>query len=476
MKRNLFTYMVGLLIASFTLASCLSSNEVDYSEYQDCDITAFSVGDIATIRHTTTAAGKDSTYTQTLSGDSIAWEIDQLNGKIYNPDSLPVGTNVEKIVATISANGMVVRDSMNNLKYFGSGSDSLDFTSPVKFRVIAYANANKGDYNSNYRSYDVEVRVHKVNPDVWTWDSIPSAKSFPGTAFTSGQKAVELNNTIYVFGTNGSTVSVASSSDGINWTSAQTLKGVTVIDYSTVLVDTDAHKFYGKAADGTLCESADGITWTAAFAGSTKISTLLYKANNTIYAVADGKLVSIDNAGGLTTHNVDGDEVYLPTGNIHRFDFDGTVIVDDKRHVFVGTGASAVDTAAVAWTMNTSEASWMYIGNSGDNIGKKACPALNHLAIFPYERKLVAFGGDNQTAGANLKGFENIYISEDYGISWLSGKSKNVFPAVFQTDAVRNQSFSYIIKGGKLWIFWSKPVNDAYIWRGFLNKTHFIRK
>lgn len=476
MKRNLVTYMVGLLLASFTLASCLSSNEADYSEYQDCDITAFSVGDIATVRHTTTAAGKDSTYTQTLSGDSIKWEIDQINGQIYNRDSLPTGTNVKKIVATISANGMVARDSLGTLKFFGSGSDSLDFTNPVKFRVIAYANANKGDYNSNYRTYSVEVRVHKVDPDVWTWDSVPSATTFPGASFTGGQKAVGLNNKIYVFGTNGTTASVASSSDGITWTPAHPLAGMTSIDYATVLADANAGKFYGKAADGTLCESADGITWAAAFAGTAKISTLLYKENTTIYAVADGKLVSIDNTGARTTLDVDGDEAYLPAGAIHRFDFDGEVIAGNKRQVFVGTGSSAVDTAAVAWTKNTSENIWMYVGNSGDNIGRRACPALNHLAIFPYERKLVAFGGDNLSNGAKLKGFENIYVSEDYGTSWLPGNGKSIFPEVFRTDAVRNQAFSYIIKEGKLWIFWSTPVKGAYIWRGFLNKTHFIRK
>lgn len=468
MKRNLFTYIVGLLLASFTLVSCLSSNETDYSEYQDCDITAFSVGDIATVRHTLSKAGEDSTYTQTLSGDSIKWEIDQINGKIYNLDSLPVGTNVTKIVATISANGLVARDSIGELKYFGSGSDSLDFTKPVKFRVIAYANANKGDYNSNYRSYDVEVRVHQVDPDVWTWDSISSATSFPGAAFTTGQKAVELDNKIYVFGTNGSQVSVASSDNGTSWSTAQALTGISSIDYATVLADANNHKFYGKAADGTLCVSSDGIAWAAAFSGADKISTLLYKENNTIYAVANGKLVSIDNSGARTELDVDGDEAYLPSENVYRFSF------DNKRDVFIGT--LPTDTAAFAWTKTAAESDWLYIGNSGDNVRAKACPTLNHLAIFPYDHKLVAFGGDNQRSGAKQKGFQNIYISEDYGNAWLPSKNTKVFPDVFSTDDVRNRSFSYIIKEGKLWIFWAKPVKDAYIWRGFLNKTHFIRK
>lgn len=477
MKRNLIIYMVGLLFVGFTAVSCLSSDETDYSQYQDSDITAFSVGDIKTTRHTTTAAGKDSTYTETLSGDSIKWEIDQIAGKIYNLDSLPVGTNVKKIVATITAGGTLARDSAGTLLYFNNGSDSLDFTNPQVFRIIPYANSNNGDYTTKFRQYTVEVRVHTVDPDAWSWDSIPSTKAaFPGEAFTAGQKAVELNGTIYVFGTDGTTTSVATSADGENWTSAEALTGYAGIDYNSVIADTDHAEFYAKAADGSLCVSEDGKTWALAFANDVKISTLLYKENDTFYAVADGKLVTLDGTGQLTTLDAGGDEAYLPSSHIRAFTFDGSVVAANTRHVLLGTGAEAADTAVVAWVKTRNESDWMYIGNSGNNPGAKACPAFNNLAVFAYGKNLVAFGGDNTADGAKAKGFKDVYISDDYGITWLPSKKKNVFPDYFRTDDVRNRAFSYIIKSGKLWIFWSKPVKDAYVWSGYLNKTHFIRK
>lgn len=477
MKRYWITYIVGLLFAGFTFSSCLKSEEADYSQYQDCDITSFSVGDIATVRHTTTAAGKDSTYTETLTGSDIEWQIDQITGRIYNPDSLPVGTNVKKIVATISANGMLARDSASTLLYFNSGTDSLDFTEPKTFRVIPYAYSNKGDYNSVYRNYVVEVRVHKVDPDKWTWDSIPSSTaSFPGAAFMEGQRAYQLDGRIYVFGTDGTTVSMASSTDGLSWTEAQPLTGMAGIDYSTILADAANKRFYGKAADGTLCVSADGITWSAAFPEADKISTLLYKENNTFYAVAGGKMVSIDATGAQTEEGVDGDEEWLPSSGIYHFELDGEVIASVKRHVFVGTGASKADTAAVAWKKDTGEAEWMYVGNTGNNIGKAACPALNHLSVFAYGKKLVAFGGDNQSEGASLKGFRDVYVSDNYGVTWLPTDGSQVFPDVFRTDEYRNLSFSSVVKGGRLWIFWSQPVNGAYIWKGNLNKVSFDRK
>lgn len=476
MKKNLITWMVGLLYIGFTAASCLSSDEADYSQYRDCDITAFSVGDINTTRHTLTAAGKDSTYTETLSGDSIKWEIDQLAGKIYNLDSLPVGTNVEKIVATISANGTVARDSAGTLLYFGNGSDSLNFTNPQIFRIIPYANANKGDYTTDYRQYTVEVRVHQVDPDAWTWDNLPAATSFPGSAFTAGQKAVEMDGTIYVFGTDGTTPKVSTSTNGETWTEAEPLTGYAGIDYASVLADTESGKFYAKAADGSLCSSTDGAAWAQVSTNGGTISTLLYKENKTFYAVAGGKLMSMGEDGRLTTLDVDGDEGYLPAANIHSFTFPGSVIGENSRSVLLGTGAQAADTAVVAWVKTAVESDWMYIGNSGDNPGVKACPAFNHLAVFPYGSKLVAFGGDNTASGAKMKGFENVYVSDDYGISWLPSEGKNVFPDAFRTDDVRNRAFSYLIKGGRLWIFWSAPVDGAYIWRGNLNKTQFLRK
>lgn len=469
--------MVGLLFVGFTVASCLSSDETDYSQYQDCDISSFSVADISTIRHTTTAAGKDSTYTQTLSGDSIKWEIDQIAGKIYNLDSLPVGTNVKKIVATISASGTLARDSAGTMLYFNSGNDSLDFTSPQIFRVIPFAYSNNGDYNTKYRQYTVEVRVHKVDPDAWQWDSIPAVNgAFPGEAFTAGQKAVEMNGTIYVFGTNSSDTSVATSTNGLEWTAAQPLEGYAGIDYASVMADAADHKFYAKAADGALCVSEDGVSWTPAFAENPEISTLLYKENNSFYVVADGKLKLLSANREPETLDVDGDEAYLPSANIHRFTFAGSVTVSNNRYVLLGTGAESADTAVVSWMKTRNEGDWMYIGNSGDNPGAKACPAFNNLAVFAYGNKLVAFGGDNQAEGAKMKGFEDVYISDDFGISWLPGKGTNVFPSVFRGDDVRNRAFSYIIKDGKLWIFWSEPVNGAYIWRGYLNKTHFLRK
>lgn len=469
--------MVGLLFVGFTVASCLSSNETDYSQYQDCDITSFSVADINTIRHTKTAEGKDSTYTQTLGGDSIKWEIDQIAGKIYNLDSLPVGTNVTKIVATISASGTLARDSAGTLLYFGNGSDSLDFTKPQVFRVIPYANSNNGDYTTNFRQYTVEVRVHRMDPDAWYWDSIPAGrKSFPGDAFTVGQKAVELGGTIYVFGTNGTDTSVATSTNGEDWTAARPLTGYAGIDYASVIADQNSNKFYARATDGSLCVSGDGISWGLAFTNGVKVSALLSKENDQFYVVADGKLKQLGEGGLMETLDVDGDEAYLPSDRIHSFTFDGSVTASNMRSVVVGAGAEAVDTALVSWMKTRNEGGWIYLGNAGSNPGAKACPAFNNLAVFAYQNNLVAFGGDNSASGAKTKGFENVYISDDFGISWLPSKGTNIFPVVFREDDVRNRAFSYIIKGGKLWIFWSEPVNGAYIWRGYLNKTLFLRK
>ncbi len=466
MKRNLGIQWLAILALGVSMASCLKSEDVDNSQYKDCDITSFSVGDIATIRHTTTKTGKDSTYTETLKGDSIKWEIDQVAGKIYNPDSLPVGTNIKRIVPTISASGLVARDSLGILKYFNNGADSLDFTKGQTFTVVAYNNTDK-------RSYQVEVRVHKMDPDQWTWDSIPSVQ-YAGNAFVKGQKALEKNGVIYVFGTaDGQTTGLTTSTDGRTWTAIRTLNKA--VDYSTVL--NDGNTFYGKTTDGMIYKSADGVNWTQAFTTGERAYSLLYIDQTKLYIATDSKTMkAIALADGTSTAiSAENDAVY-PASQVYGFDKPGAVIAEDRRQVFVGLPSASVaaDTAAVAWTRSGND-DWIYTGTVGSNPGKYACPAFANLAVFAYgDKKLVAFGSD---AKARQRGFSDVYVSEDWGVTWYPTKNKNVFPAAFHEDAVRrDNAFSFIIKDKRIWIFWSKPVKGASVWRGNLNKVNFLRK
>ena len=168
--NKLFSHVVILIAAAFSLTSCLSDNdESETTYYTDTAISSFSLGTLNITYHTTASDGvTDSTYKSTFSASSYAFDIDQQKGTIANEDSLPVGTDAAHCLATINTvnSGTVLlvltsSTGADSLAYYSS-SDSIDFTSPVRLRV----------YNmegSAYRNYIVTVNVHKQKENQFSW-------------------------------------------------------------------------------------------------------------------------------------------------------------------------------------------------------------------------------------------------------------------------------------------------------------------
>ena len=96
--------LAAVCAALLTLASCLGSNdEVNYVYYDDTAITEFSLGSLNVYVHTKSSTGSDSVYVTTVSGSNYDFYIDQSKNEIYNVDSLPYGTDVAHVLATISS-------------------------------------------------------------------------------------------------------------------------------------------------------------------------------------------------------------------------------------------------------------------------------------------------------------------------------------------------------------------------------------
>ena len=156
MKNRIVLFVAGC-IALF-LSSCLNSDDQEYEIPKDCQITAFSVD------HDSILGGKL---------DTVKFVIDQVNGRIFNPDSLPFGTEVEKVICTVSvATGTytieVTQDALPDSTFFWNREDSLDFSKPVKFVTAAYDGITKKVYNA-------QINVHQVVPDSMSWELYDSS-------------------------------------------------------------------------------------------------------------------------------------------------------------------------------------------------------------------------------------------------------------------------------------------------------------
>ena len=107
---------------------------------------------------------------------------------IYNVDSLPVGTDISKVVVSITSDGIGVFIVAEDKDSLWNETDSLNFEKPIQFKVMAMS----GVYGPIYKA---EINVHKQVPDSLQWSHRGS--SFDNTI--QAQKAVTLGDYIYVF-------------------------------------------------------------------------------------------------------------------------------------------------------------------------------------------------------------------------------------------------------------------------------------
>ena len=84
MKNKLVLFITGCF--ALVLSSCLKSEDVtDIELVKNCQISSFKLS------------------SDSISGlDTVKFTIDQLTGRIFNIDSLPFGTKIEKVVCTIT--------------------------------------------------------------------------------------------------------------------------------------------------------------------------------------------------------------------------------------------------------------------------------------------------------------------------------------------------------------------------------------
>ena len=136
------------MMATLTMTSCLKDDdEKTIVSYKDTAILSFSLGQLKQVRDTIAKNGKDSTYTGKFNAAKVKFYIDQAQGLIYNPDSLPYGTNPASALAKVVAknSGTIVIKSTTDEKFtYYRNNDSINFSTPRVFRVYS----NKG---SEYR-------------------------------------------------------------------------------------------------------------------------------------------------------------------------------------------------------------------------------------------------------------------------------------------------------------------------------------
>lgn len=85
------------------MTSCLDNDIEQVTYSSETSITSFSLGTLHVKRVGKDSKGEDSTYTDTISMANYPFTINQAMRTIENKDSLPVGTDISRVLTKITA-------------------------------------------------------------------------------------------------------------------------------------------------------------------------------------------------------------------------------------------------------------------------------------------------------------------------------------------------------------------------------------
>lgn len=246
---------IGLLLCGFSACNSDDDSDLIYTSYTNTMVRTF-------------ALSPDITVLTNLAYRYFT--IDLVNGRIFNPDSLPYGTDVSALVLDMTFDSpssveitVLNKDDGSLLKtidYLENEDDSIDFNNDVKMKVVAADGVTSQDYS-------IEVRVHRVQADSLVWatlgaNTLPTLLDDP-----QEQKTLSFGGKAYCFTTDGAAYNLATSSaPASEWNVAAFTPWGDTLSVSTLVASADTLFALCGApdADGNqqLCRSTDGLSWS----------------------------------------------------------------------------------------------------------------------------------------------------------------------------------------------------------------------
>ena len=444
MKKTLYL-LLPLLTMLFVFSACIESDDDDNVEAPNCVIASFSIGDIVS-SYTTTINGVDTTYSRTISGSSVYFNIDQINGVISSVDSLPYWANIKRIVPTISYTGAIYcrqGGEGNDYLYFSSGNDSIDFSGEVDFLVVS----NDGNYTKNYKAV---INKSENEKDSLYWTAVSSNIQLDGP-----HRTLSKDGSLFVFAYNNGqpTVTTAEATGkNLSWTTPQTLSEN--IDYRSVTLF--QNDFYALNDKNWVCWSEDGINWEITNDEFT-FDRILASDNWKLYAY-DGSSLYASADGVNWDEEPANDLSMLPEMPVSSAVYTSKTNANIQNVVMLGCQPAADKT--VAWFKVSAEGEsnqkWNYINISADN--NYPLPDMSYVQMVRYNGSLLAIGNGTE----KIQPYNDLYISEDNGITWRPSTARY---GIVTELAGTTRPVTMTVCGKNLWIIQS----GGNVWRGVID-------
>lgn len=363
--------------------------------------------------------------------DSVFFSIDLNRGVIFNADSLPVGTDVTKLVPVItyasSASAVTLTQSggkyTGEIDYKKNPSDSVDFSGKVLLKITA-------EDNTTTRTYDIKVNVHRMDPDSLMWDRLavtpmPSRLGAPKMQKTVGYR--DTSYTLILESDDSYTLAVATDLLAGEWS-----KQTPSLDFQPDIRTFNAGKdsLYILDTAGTLHVSADGLTWENTGATWTNI----------IGAYGDAMLGIRNDSGKLvhTSWPAEAGYAEAPVSNdfpvIEYTDF----VQFSNRWTTLPIGFLAGGRLADG---SYSSMVWGFDGDHWAVLSKDMLPPVAGATLVPYYVYRKTSSSLVQTefsvwlllGGQRYDGYYNrtVYASYDNGVNWYAVDRQMQLPEYF---------------------------------------------
>ncbi len=442
-----------LLLALVLLASACSEKDNVVSTSNDyCYISSVILGNVKR---------KVQNTNVTFSAVDYEMTINQRTNNIENRDSLPYGSQLSRVIATIHFDGstLAYREKGSNSEWTSyNATDSLDLTKPLELFLTS-------NDNQSSRIYTLKVNVHQQEGDSLFWKQCDN--NVAELTDMTDMKAFVLNDKLFVLGqkTSGITLAERSSTEAEGeWTETPVTDLPATTDIQTLRQYEDM--LYLSTNDGSIFSSADAKGWRQEGSTYSAPLKLIEKTEKYYYAISEGKILRSADASTWEEETLDTDATMLPTTDIRALSAEQAN--GNNRIILVGQSANSDN--AVVWNKmwNDSEkeenAEWIYFPITHDN--NIPCPRLEYLNLLSYDGKCIAFGG--ASIDNSKKALETMYVSQDYGITWRPDKEHRM---PVELKGIEGCITSTVDENYFIWI-----ITNAQVWRGRLNRLGFAQQ
>ena len=366
-------------------------------------------------------------------------------------DSILFGTSLKKVIPTLRYNGLpsAAICYLGDTSVVLTGYDTLDFTlTPILLRVFAADRKNE-------KWYRVEPRIHKVDPDVYTWNCLNEAilppESAEQHAFYDGRQFMFYTN-------NGQQTMLAVSDDGADW-QAQTVSGLPAqCHVKQICCDSIQHRYY--YLDAACCySSADGITWSSAAYTNSDVRCL---AGVMVFC---RQLWAVVYQPSLDTYSLATYNEEFSSFDLHRTftetdfpvsDFSVVQFTDahSRSYALVAGGyLQNGDMTGHSWAFEETTDGCRVVRLHDNN---KSVDSFAGRAIAWYGKRLIAFGGMN----ADNEWQVTPLVSDNEGVSWE--EYTDTLHPVLPADYAERRRISVITKDNDLYLIGGQSVADFH--------------